>query len=346
MNMRELNYAEAISEATVQAMEKNNGVFVFGEGVDDVVGIFNTTREAFLKFGAERVIDTPIAENMIAGVALGAGIMGMHPVAVFARTDFMLYAMDQIINHAAKWSFTYGGKMTAPVIYRAIVGRSWGQGPQHSQSLQSLFAHIPGLKVVMPTTAYDAKGLLLASFEEKCPVVFIEHRWLYKEKSDVPEKYYIEPIGKAKVIRVGSDVTIVAISQMVLEALGAAEELQKNGVSAEVIDLRTLRPWDKETIVKSVQKTGYLLIADTGWLSCSISSEIAAKVAEDSFGYLKAPIKRIGMADSPTPSSAKLEEFFYPNRNNIFASINQMMNRNGVNPKMEIDTNKKFSGSF
>lgn len=344
--MRDLSYAEAISEATVQAMERNAGVFVIGEGVDDATGIFNTTRQAFLKFGASRVMDTPLSENSISGAALGAAVMGMHPLVVFARDDFMLLAMDQIVNHAAKWSYTYGGKMNAPVIYRAVIGRGWGQGPQHSQSLQSLFAHIPGLKVVMPTTAYDAKGLLLASFEEKCPIIFIEHRWLHKEKSVVPENYYVEMIGKAKVVRAGSDVTIVAISQMVLEALNAAEQLEKRGIDVEVIDLRTLRPWDKETVIKSIQKTGRLMVVDTGWLSCGIGSEIAATVAEDAFEFIKAPIKRVGLAESPTPSSYKLEEYFYPNCNNIIESVGKMMSRSDVRSELERDTSKKFSGSF
>lgn len=344
--MREITYAEAVSEATVQAMDKNLGVFVIGEGVDDATGIFNTTREAFLRFGVQRVIDVPLSENTIAGVALGAGVMGMHPLVVFARDDFMLLAMDQIINHAAKWSYMYGGKMTAPVVYRSVIGRGWGQGPQHSQSLQSLFAHIPGLKVVVPATAYDAKGLFLSSFEEKCPVIFIEHRWLHKEKNDVPENYYTEPIGKAKVVRIGKDVTIVAVSYAVLESLKAAEELKKIGIEVEVIDLRTLRPWDKMTVIESVKKTRRLAVVDTGWLSCSIGSEIVATVMEEACGFIKAPVRRIGLAESPTPSSYKLEEYFYPNIKNIVGSITEMLDCRDFGLKFEEDIGKNFSGSF
>lgn len=342
---RELSYGEAINEATLQAMEKDAGVFVIGEGVDDATGIFNTTRQAFLKFGADRVMDTPLSENAITGAALGAAVMGMRPLVVFARDDFMLLAMDQIVNHAAKWSYTYGGKMIAPVVYRSVIGRGWGQGPQHSQSLQSLFAHIPGLKVVMPVTAYDAKGLLLASLEEKCPVIFMEHRWLHKEKSEVPEEYYKVPIGEARVAREGKDVTVVAVSQMVLEALKAAQALEKNNVSLEVIDLRTLRPWDKKTVLESVKKTGRLIVADTGWSACGIAGEIVATAAQEALDSLVAPPRRIGLAESPAPSSYKLEEYYYPDANDIISAVSQML-KNSPQEKIEKDTGKNFNGSF
>lgn len=315
--MRALTYAQAINEATVQAMRRNKNIFVIGEGADDATGIFGTTTAAYAEFGSARVWDTPIAENSITGVALGAAVMGMHPLVVHARVDFMLLAMDQIINHAAKWHYTYGGKMVAPLTMRAIIGRGWGQGPQHSQSLQSLFTHIPGLKVVMPTTPYDAKGTLLSSLEERCPVIFLEHRFLHKEIGDVPEDYYTVPLGRAKITKVGSQITIVGISLGALEAGRAAEILAVQGISAEVIDLISLRPWDQEIIFASVKKTGRLLIVDTDWLMCGMAGEIAATVVEENFSVLRAPIKRLGLAEAPTPTSSCLENVFYPSVNDI-----------------------------
>lgn len=345
--MREITYAEAISEAIVQSMEKNPGIFVIGEGVDDATGIFGTTRRAFLKFGKERVMDTPLSEECITGVALGAGIMGKHALVVYARMDFMLLAMNQIINHAAKWSYTYGGKMSAPLTLRAIVGRGWGQGPQHSQSLQSLFVHIPGLKVVMPTTPSDAKGLLIASLEEKCPVIFLEHRWLHKEKGPVPEEYYSLPLGKARVIKEGKDITMVGISYGVFESLKAAKFLTQEGIGAEVIDICSLKPWDKETIFNSVKKTGRLIIIDTAWKMCGMAAEIAATVSEELFFSLRAPIKRLGFAESPTPTSFKLEEFFYPNFGDIISAVMKIIGSNlkGCGAAKE-EYIKKFDGSF
>ncbi|MEK9183021.1 MAG: transketolase C-terminal domain-containing protein [Patescibacteria group bacterium] len=347
--MREITYAQAVSEAIVLAMERQPEIFVLGEGVDDAAGIFNTTREAFLKFGSKRVEDTPLSENALTGVVLGAAVMGMHPMLVYARDDFMLLAMDQIVNHAAKWSYTYGGRMSAPIILRAIIGRGWGQGPQHSQSLQSLFVHIPGLKVVMPVTPYDAKGLLLSSFKEKCPVIFIEHRWLHKEIGDVPTEYYTIPLGSAKIMRSGDDVTIVAISQMVLEAMKAAAILAEKGIKAEIIDLRSLKPWDKQTVLTSVTKTGHLVVADTGHLMCGLASEIAATVAEEAMSYLRAPIKRISLAESPSPTSYKLEEFFYPQAGQIVSAVWEVLGKNQTQMKEIQPTEeyvKKFDGSF
>jgi pyruvate dehydrogenase E1 component beta subunit len=346
--MREISLAQAISETTIQMMEKNPNMFVIGEGVDDPAGIFGTTREAYLRFGAERVMDMPIAENGMTGVALGSAVMGMHPLLVFARTDFMLLAMDQIVNHAAKWHYTYGGKMCAPLTMRAIIGRGWGQGPQHSQSLQSLFVHIPGLKVVMPTTPYDAKGLLISCLEDKNPTIFIEHRWLHKEKGDVPEGYYSLPLGKAQVRKTGKDLTIVGISYGTLESLKAAEFLQTAGVDAEVIDLVSLKPWDKETVLASVAKTGRLMIVDTDWQICGMASEISAVISEIAFEYLKAPIKRIGLAEAPTPTSFKLEELYYPNLEGIISVALELTGKKANQDSLVFKKEdiKKFQGSF
>lgn len=343
--MREITYAQAISEATVQALEKNPDMFVIGEGVDDPVGIFGTTREAYVRFGSKRVMDMPIAENGMTGIALGTAVMGMHPLLVHARADFILLAMDQMINHAAKWNYMYGGKMSAPLTIRAIIGRGWGQGPQHSQSLQSLFVHIPGLKVVMPTTPYDAKGLLIACLEDKNPTIFIEHRSLYKEKGEVPEECYSLPLGKARIRKVGQDLTIVGISYGVIGALQASEILKKYNVDVEVIDLVSLKPWDKEMILSSLEKTGRLMIVDTDWKMCGMSSEISAVMAEEGWKCLRAPIKRVGLAESPAPTSYKLEEFYYPSVKEIVDTALSMLGKNEQKEKLVLENgeNKKIA---
>jgi pyruvate dehydrogenase E1 component beta subunit len=336
--MREITYREAISEALVQAMEKDERVFIMGIGVDDPKGIFGTTLDAYRKFGGKRVFDTPLSENALTGIGLGSAISGMRPVMVHARVDFLLLAMDQIINHAAKWQYMFGSQMKVPLTIRAIIGRGWGQAAQHSQSLQALFAHIPGLKVVMPSSPYDVKGLLMASIEDEAPVIFIEHRWLYEQKGDVPEHPYTLPIGGSTVVRSGKDITIVAISQMVLEAKKAADLLEVEGISAEVIDLPTLRPLEDEILLKSVEKTGRLLIADTGWKSCGVSAEIAARVVEGGFECLKAPIRRIALPDCPTPCSPALEKLYYPGSAEIVSEARKLVSE-------KIDRSKAWAES-
>ncbi|MCX7178069.1 MAG: alpha-ketoacid dehydrogenase subunit beta, partial [Proteobacteria bacterium] len=246
---RQLKFSEAIREATDQAMGRDPSVYIVGLGVPDPKGIFGTTLGLQEKYGAVRVQDMPLSENAMTGVALGSALVGMRPIITHQRMDFALVAMEQMVNQAAKWHYMFGGKANVPMVVRMIIGRGWGQGPQHSQSLQAWFAHIPGLKVVMPTTAHDAKGLLAASIEDNNPVIFIEHRWLHNIADEVPAEYYTVPLGKARVMRAGSDVTIVGTSYMALEALRAAERLDEDGISAEVVDLRTIRPWDIETVL-------------------------------------------------------------------------------------------------
>ena len=324
---REITYGQAISEALVQGMEKDPAVFIFGLGVDDYKGIFGTTRDAFLKFGSSRVFDTPASENALTGIAIGAALNKKRPVLVHARNDFMFLALDQMINNAAKWKYTYAGKSVVPIVVRGIVGKGWGQGPTHSQSIQSVLAHFPGLIVAMPSNACDMKGILLQALKSDAPVAILEHRSLYDLKCAVPEGYYTMPFGQARIARVGTDLTVVATSFMVPQALKAAEDLAKVGISVEVIDPVTLQPLDEKSILNSVAKTGRLIVADTSWLRCSFASEVSAVVVEKAFDDLKAPIKRIGWPECPCPVSKTLEEEFYPSYEDIVHAAYELMNR-------------------
>lgn len=325
--MRQLKYREAIDEATRQAMAADDSIFVFGVGVDDAKGIFGTTRGAYEQFGGARVFDTPLSEAALTGIAIGAAISGMRPLLVHARNDFLMLTMDQIVNNAAKWRYMCGGTLRVPVTIRAIIGRGWGQAAQHSQSLQVLFAHIPGLKVIMPATPHDAKGLLLGALRGDGPVICLEHRWLYEKSGPVPEGPFTVPFGQAAVVRSGTDVTIVAISLMVWEALEAAELLAGEGIHAEVIDLRTIRPLDSETVLTSVAKTGRLVVADTSWRSFGASAEVTARVVEEAQEILKGPVVRVGLADVPTPASSVLERAFYPGPKEIVQAAKRTFER-------------------
>jgi len=324
-DVRKLTFPEAIREGLDQALARDNNVFIMGQGVDDPLGMFGTTLNLDKKYGRDRVFDTPLSENALTGIAIGAALVGMRPVYMHNRPDFLLLAMDQIVNHASKLSYMFGGEAKVPLVIMAVIGRGWGSAAQHSQALHGLFMHIPGLKLVMPSTAYDAKGLLISSIADNNPVIFIKHRWLFKHSSYVPEELYSVPFGKGIIRREGKDVTIVGISYMVIEALRAAEKLQESGCDAEIIDPRTLKPLDEDIILNSVRKTGRLIIADTDWVTGGAASEIAAIVAEKGFRYLKAPIKRIGWPDVPTPSSYVLEEEFYPGVEEIINTAKEIV---------------------
>lgn len=308
--MRQRTYAQAINEAQEIALSRDPSVVVIGEGVPDPKGIFGTTVGLKEKF-AGRVLDMPVAESGMTGICVGLSIAGMRPIMVHARMDFTLYAFDAIVNTAAKWYFMFGQKQSVPIVIRMIIGRGWGPGPQHAQSLQALYAHIPGLKVVMPATAFDAKGMLLSAVADPNPVVFIEHRWLHGISGEVPKRSYTVPIGAARLARIGTDVTIVASSYMTVEAMKAVDILSRDGVSAEVIDLRSVRPLDTRTIIASVAKTHRLMVADTGWKSFGIAAEIVARVVESSV-RLDAPPIRITLPDTPTPTSPALAALYYP----------------------------------
>lgn len=322
---RQLKFFEAIREATDQAMARDPSVYVIGLGVPDPKAIFGTTTGLQEKYGPKRVMDMPLSENAMTGVAIGSALVGMRPIITHQRVDFALLAMEQMVNQAAKWHYMFGGKHKVPLVVRMVIGRGWGQGPQHSQSLQAWFAHIPGLKVVMPTTAYDAKGLLAASIEDDNPVIFLEHRWVHGIADKVPEAYYTVPLGKARVMREGTDVTLVATSYMTLEALRAAEELASEDISAEVIDLRTIRPWDVPTVLASVRKTGRLVVADTAWKLFGISAEVVATATEQAFSALKSAPERVASPDYPSPTSPVLAEGFYPRAGDIVLAVKRTL---------------------
>ncbi len=309
-NYRTISYAQAIKDAQELALSRDPSVFVIGEGVPDPKGIFGTTVGLAEKFPA-RVLDMPVSENGMTGICIGAAISGMRPILVHQRMDFTLYSFDQIVNNAAKWYFMFGGQEPVPMVIRMIIGRGWGPGPQHSQSLQALFGHIPGLKVVMPATVFDAKGLFISAIEDNNPVIFIEHRWLHNLTGNVPKGYYTVPIGKAKVIKKGTDITIVATSFMLIETLRIGAVLEENGVSAEIVDVRSIRPFDSKTILTSVAKTRRLIVSDTGWKTLGFAAEVLAQVTESGI-TLKNAAQRITIPDMPTPTSWKLAADYYP----------------------------------
>jgi pyruvate/2-oxoglutarate/acetoin dehydrogenase E1 component len=316
--MRELTYAQALSEGLCQAMAHDSSIFVTGIAVDYPSGIFGSTTEARKRFGPARVFDAPAMENALTGIAIGAATMGKRPVIAHPRNDFMFLSFDNLINLAAKWRYMFNGRAgNVPIVVRAVIGKGWGQGATHSQSLQAPLAHFPGLTVVMPAFPSDAKGLTIAALQHDSPVVILEHRALYSVKGEVSEKFEAVPLGKANRIRTGSDITIVGTSLMAYEALLAAEELARHGVEADVIDLRTIRPLDEETILTSIEKTGHLVVADTSWELCGVSSEIAALAAEKAWRHLKAPVRRIALANCPAPVSKNLEDAFYPKTSTI-----------------------------
>jgi pyruvate dehydrogenase E1 component beta subunit len=321
---RKLQYSLAINEALHQMMEKDASVFLIGQGVKSPWYVGNTAQNLLDRFGEARVIDTPVSENGITGVAVGAAIAGMRPVVVHPRMDFMFFAFDPIINEAANWHYMNGGKAAAPVVFWGIINRRGEQAAQHSQAIHGIFAHVPGLKVVMPATAYDAKGLMIAAIQDSNPVVFVDDRLLYSLEEPVPEEIYSVEIGKGYIRREGKDVTIVAVSLMVHEAMKAAEALASEVVDVEVIDLRTVKPLDRELILRSVRKTGRIVITDVGWKSFGVSAEIAALVVENAFGALKAPVLRVALPDCPAPASRELEDAYYPKANDIVQAIRKL----------------------
>jgi acetoin:2,6-dichlorophenolindophenol oxidoreductase subunit beta len=325
--MRELDYANAIKEATDFCLQNDQSVLVIGLGVPDPKGIFGTTKGLQDKYGDDRVMDMPLAENGMTGVVIGASLNGYRPILTHQRVEFALLSIEQIVDQAAKWYYMNAGQQNVPIVIRLIIGRGWGQGAQHSQSLESWFAHIPGLKVVMPSNAYDAKGLLISSVEDNNPVIFIEHRWLHNTLDNVPNEGYRVPIGKAKIVRKGKDLTIVAHSYMVLEAIKCADILRTKGMSIEVLDLRTIRPLDTKLILKSVAKTGRLVVADNGWIHFGVSAEIIALVTENIFEKLTCSPVRVGMNDSPSPSTRALTKHFYPKAKNLAKIVSLQMDK-------------------
>jgi pyruvate/2-oxoglutarate/acetoin dehydrogenase E1 component len=322
---RQLSFGKAINEALSIAMEVDSKVICYGLGTDDPKGIFGTTLGLQEKFGEKRVFDMPLSENAMTGVAIGCSLNGVRPVMCHQRLDFFLLAMDQLVNNAAKWFYMFDGKRSVPITIRLILGRGWGQGPTHSQNLQAWFAHIPGLKVVMPSSPADAKGLLLASIFDPNPVVFIEHRWLHNTIGEVPDGDIRTPIGPLKKVRSGSDITIVSMSYMTIEALHAADYLQTRGISCDVLDLCCVNPIDWPAIFASVEKTGKLLVLDTGATTGSIAGEIIARVAMERMSSLRCAPARLAMPDVPEPTSFGMTQGFYVRAGDVAAKVLDML---------------------
>ncbi|HEY89882.1 MAG TPA: alpha-ketoacid dehydrogenase subunit beta [Thermoflexia bacterium] len=323
--MREITYSEALREALRQEMQRDERVFIIGEDVGIYGGAFGVTRGLFKEFGEERVIDTPISELGIAGAITGAALTGMRPVGEIMFMDFMTLASEQLVNQAAKIRFMFGGNATLPFVMRTPAGSGTGAAAQHSQSLENWFVHIPGLKVVMPSTPYDAKGLLIASIRDDNPVIFIEHKLLYKIKGPVPEEPYTIPLSTSEVKRSGQDLTVVATSVMVKRSLEAAAQLAAEGIEVEVVDPRTLKPLDAEPIIRSVMKTGRVLIVHEACKTGGYGGELAALIAEsEAFDYLEAPIVRLAGRDMPIPYNRTLEYHAVPQVENIVAKAREL----------------------
>ncbi len=326
--MREITYLEAVREAMSQEMRENEEVFILGEDIGVYGGAFGVTRGMIEEFGPERVRNTPISESGIAGAAIGSALTGMRPILELQFSDFITIAMDQMVNQAAKIRYMYGGKGKVPMVLRTPSGSGTGAAAQHSQSLEAWVTHIPGLKVVQPSTAHDVKGLLKAAIDDDNPVIFYEHKLLYKTKGEVPEEQYSIPLGKADVKREGTDVTIVGTAIMVHRALEAAEELEKEGISVEVVDPRTLVPLDTETIIQSVSKTSRLVVVHEAVKRGGYGAEIASMIAEsEAFDYLDAPIKRLGGASSPIPYNPELEKMHVPQVADIIQAVKETLNK-------------------
>ena len=322
---RVLSYRDAIKEALDLLLKTDPDTYILGEGVDDASGVFGTTLGLVDLYGPERVVDIPLAENGMTGIAIGTALTGMKPIFVHMRPDFIIIALDQLLNHAAKWFYMSNGQVPVPIVIRAITGRGWGSAAQHSQNIHGLLTYMPGIKVVMPATANDAKGLLIAAIRDLNPVVILEHRWLYDKKGHVPVGLYEVPIGKANICREGHDITIVAVSIMVHEAMTASEKLQEIGISSEVIDLRSIKPWDQDLVYSSVEKTGRLIIADAGHAFGGVAAEIAANVSENCWGKLKDPVRRISLPEAPVPACTELEQAYYPDWNDIIETVKRSM---------------------
>lgn len=322
---RTLSFVDAVREAADQEMARDPSVLVFGLDVDDPKAIQGTTRGLAEKYGPERVFGTPLSEDAMTGAAIGMALAGMRPVHVHIRMDFLLLATNQLVNVAAKSRYMYGGRVHVPLVVRAMIGKSWGQGAQHSQGLHGMFMHVPGIKVVAPSTPYDAKGCLAAAIRDDNPVLYVEHRLLHFQKGPVPEDAYAVRSGKARITQPGEDVTIVGISYMQVECLRAAKYLESVGVRAEVIDPIWLSPLDIDTIAESVERTGRLLVVDNAWTNCGASAEIVALIAERLQGVRDLRLKRMGFAPTTCPTTPILEDAFYPNGRTIAATARDLV---------------------
>ncbi len=346
---RTLSYVDAIREATDQEMARDPSVLVFGLDVDDPKAIQGTTRGLLEKYGPGRVFGTPLSEDAMTGAAIGMALAGLRPIHVHIRMDFLMLAMNQLINVAAKSRYMYAGKVSIPLVVRSMIGKSWGQGAQHSQGLYSFFMHVPGLQVVAPTTPYDAKGCLIAAIREDNPVLFVEHRILHFQSGPVPANAYTVEPGRARITAEGQDVTLVGISQMQSECQKARLYLEEVGIQAEVIDPIWLSPLDINTIAKSVEKTGRLLVVDNGWVSCGASAEIITQVTERLQGHRQFRMRRMGFAPVTCPTAPNLERLYYPDSRTIAAAARDLVEetRTGWMPRERPELNSfVFKGPF
>jgi pyruvate/2-oxoglutarate/acetoin dehydrogenase E1 component len=346
---RTLSFVDAVCEAADLEMERDPNVIVFGLDVDDPKAIQGTTRGLVEKYGPERVFGTPLSEDAMTGAAIGMALAGLRPIHVHIRMDFLMLAMNQLVNVAAKSRYMYGGRVHVPLVVRSMIGKSWGQGAQHSQGLHSMFMHVPGLKVVAPSTPYDAKGCLAAAVRDDNPVIYVEHRLLHFQKGPVPEVAYTVAPGKARITRQGDDVTLVGISYMQVECLRAAKYLEGIGVQAEVIDPIWLSPLDTDAIADSVERTGRLIVVDTGWTNCGAGAEIVAQVAERVQGVRDLKLKRMGFAPATCPTAPNLEDLFYPNARTIAAAARDLVEdtSSGWMPEERADLQSfEFKGPF
>lgn len=322
--MARITMREAISQALWEEMENDPNVFILGEEVGVWGGTYAVTKGFYDHFGEKRVRDTPIAEAAIVGAALGAGMTGLRPVAELMTINFAFAAMDHIINQAAKIHYMFGGQIVMPVVIRAVGGGGRQLGATHSQTPDAVFAHFPGLKVVAPGTPEDAKGLLKSAIRSDDPILFIEHATLYQVRGEVPEDEYTIPIGVSKVQRPGNDVTVVTYSKMLDVSLKAADQLAKDGIDVEIIDLRTLRPLDMEPVIESFKKTNRAVIVEEGWRSYGVGSEIASRIYEDAFDYIDAPIKRVAQKEVPLPYNRTLEQMALPQVEDVIKAVKEV----------------------
>ncbi len=327
---RIINASEAINEATIMAMKKDKKVFVIGEGVNDPKEIFGTTKNLKKIFSSNRVVETPISENAMTGLCIGSALMGLKPIQIHQRVDFALLAIEQIVNNCAKAFFVSNSKHTVPFVIRMIIGRGWGQGPMHSQILDSLFAQVPGLKVIMPTFPKDFKGMMLSAIRDKNPVIILEHRWLHNIKGKVDKKYYYQSINKINKISNGKDLTIVANGYNLLEVIEIKKILIENNISIDLFDLNVIQPLDTRSIVKSAKKTGRVLVIDSGFKNLGIGSEIISRISETCMEKLKSKPVRLGLPFIPTPSSRFLANTYYLNKKTILSSILDILNKNKI----------------
>ncbi|MFV2055340.1 MAG: alpha-ketoacid dehydrogenase subunit beta [Thiohalomonadales bacterium] len=324
---RELSYTQALNEALILALELDSNVFVLGQGVDDPGAMFGVTKNLKKKFGGQRIFDTPLSEEGLTGICTGAAMTGLRPVYMHNRPDFLLLAFNQIVSHASKIHYMDNGQTIVPLVIWSAIGRGWGSGSQHSQAIQGLLLTVPGLKILMPSTPYDAKGLMLAAIADNNPVLIFEHRWLMKQQGPVPAGLYKIPIGKGIYRQRGDNLTIIGSSHILHLATQALLSLQSNDIviTADIIDLRTIKPLDQDIILESVCKTGRALIVDTGWAMGGVCAEVAAVIAENCPQVLKFPVRRIGLPDLPAPAGYTLEQFYYPSVDKIAATIKQML---------------------